>query len=153
MKLSSGCAIAALALLESAAVCANAQVPVQRPASSAVRAADSKMAARSELLRSIHQGMGFVTFRRVVLAQGWKPIPHTPPCLGQVDEKLCVRLPEVWDTSSVPIEYNSMSYRHGPGGERINVTVTGDISSWGRSDAEAELRLDSWGFGETTDDR
>jgi hypothetical protein len=103
--------------------------------------------ARTALLHAIKPGMDFVAFRRVVLAQGWRPIAHSPPCLGQIDEALCVQLPEVFDTSSGPVEYNEMSYRDLKSGERLHVVVKGDISAWGSPDAATELSLDSWDFG------
>jgi len=103
--------------------------------------------ARTELLHAIKPGMDFVAFRRIVLAQGWRPIAHNPPCLGQIDEVLCAELPEVFDTSSGPVEYNEMSYRHVKSGERLHVVVTGDISAWGAPDAVTELSVDSWDFG------
>jgi hypothetical protein len=103
--------------------------------------------ARSTLLHAIKPGMDFVAFRRVVLAQGWIPIAHSPPCLDQVDQALCTQLPELFDTSSGPVEYNEMSYRHPKSGERLHVVVTGDISAWGSPDAATELSVDSWDFG------
>jgi len=101
---------------------------------------------RADLQRVIKPGMPFVDFRQIALAKGWTPIPHDPPCLRQVGPALCAQLPELFNTSSGPIEYNELSYREPGGGSRLHVLVEGDISKWGTADARVELRVDQWDF-------
>jgi hypothetical protein len=58
-----------------------------------------------------------------------------------------VKPARAFDTSSGPIEYNEMSYRHLLSGERLHVVVTGDITAWNMPDAPSALFVDSWDFG------
>ncbi|WP_175927496.1 hypothetical protein [Burkholderia cepacia] len=116
----------------------------------AVAEAPAKTTARHGLETQIKKGMTLAAFRHIALAQGWAPIPHTPPCLSQVSPTLCAQLPELYNTSSGPEEYNEVSYRHLLSGEAISVTATGDIGRWNKPGEADEVVIDSWSF--TPDD-
>jgi hypothetical protein len=111
-------------------------------------ATTAEKTAQAILRSTITSHMSFLAFRKTVLAQGWVPIPHNPPCLDQIDTALCGMLPEISNTSSGPTEYNEMSYRHLQSGARLNVVVTGDITTWNTKNAGAELIVEGWDFND-----
>ena len=101
---------------------------------------------RQALEQAVRHGMPYAQARRILLAQGWRPVASQPPCLNQVPPEICAALPEVTNTSSGPIAYVEMQLRHAGSGATVTVLATGDVTRWNRPGEESEFTVEELTF-------